>query len=285
MLEPSFRPATSEIESPKIPPPSQTSIADFTAGVSPDSSETREGELSQTGATPDASLEQLLQQINVALQAGDPAARDRLRTLLTDLVRSHPDAAGRFAESLEAGEVREAALRQVAQLWTAADPARAESWAAQLSNESERASALSDMCFQIAQTNAAQALFKADQYGLGTSPGTIRQNLVQQWADQDFDSAAGWVKQQPAGEQRDQMLSRLAFVQSKTAPVEAVQMVLAQIPSGETQTEAAISILHQWALRDLHGAQSWVELFPAGPLRDRADTELDGIAAYQNSDH
>ena len=214
--------------------------------------------------------------------ASDPAARDRFQTSLAELVRIHPEAAARFAESLAAGEMREEALRRVAQSWTAQDPASAEGWAAQLSDPAERVSTLSDACFQIAQTNPAQALFKAEQYGLGAATGAVLENLVQQWAGQDFYSAANWAEQQPAGGQRDEMLSRLAFVQAATAPAEAVQMVVDQIPPGPIQTEAAISVLHQWAMRDPDGARAWANLFPPGPVRDRANNELDNIAADQN---
>jgi hypothetical protein len=38
---------------------------------------------------------------------------------------------------------------------------------------------------------------------------------------------------------------------------------------GERQTEAAISVLHQWALRDLNAATAWTFTFPEGALRQR----------------
>ncbi len=286
IVESSSQPPSGKIAAPtnQAPPEEvpQTPKVDLADGSSADPSVEPERSMVRVGSTRHDSLKRLLRQLNGAMQAGDPAARDRFQTLLAELVRSQPEAAARFAESLEVGEMREEALRRVAQCWTAQDPAGAERWAAQLVSPSERASALSDMCFQIAQTNAAQALFKAEQYGLGTAPGAVLENLAQQWAGQDFYSAVNWVEQQPAGEQRDQMLSRLAFVQSATAPSEAVKMVVDQISPGPIQTEAAISVLHQWAVHDLAGARSWVDLFPAGPLQDRADTELDNIAAYQN---
>ena len=287
MTQPSLRPASGEIEPPKNQVSSfgetlQTPMADFAAGSPADSGVAPDGKAARAASTRRTSLKHLLRQINAAMQASDPGARDRFETLLAELVRSRPEAAARFAESLEAGVMREEALRQVAQRWTAQDPAAAERWAMQLGDPSERASALSDLCFQIAQTNAAQALIKAEQYGLSTAPGSVLENLVQQWAVQDFYSAVNWTVQQPEGEQRDQMLARLAFVQSASAPSEAVKLVVDQIPPGPIQTEAAISVLHQWAVHDLAGARSWVNLFPAGPVRDRADTELNNIAAYQN---
>ncbi len=287
---PPREPASGEVRPPKNQALSEESArvpetCSVSGGVSAASGEAREGRVMQARSTRYASSKRLLRQIDEAMQARDPAARDRFRSLVAELVRNHPEAAARFAESLEAGGMREEALRLVTQGWTEQDPASTERWATQLSDQSERVSVLSDMCFEIAQTNAAQAMFKAEQYGLGATSGNMLENLLQQWGGQDFYSAANWAKQQPEGEQRDQMLSRLAIVQSATAPAEAVQLVVDQIPPGPVQTEAAISVLHQWALHDLEGARSWAELFPAGPVRDRANTELANIATYQDRNH
>ena len=215
------------------------------------------------------------------MQSGDPAARDRFESLLARLVRRSPEAAAQFAQSLEAGDKREQALHRVTQLWAKQDPADAENWARQLGDPVERASALRDLCFQLAGTDAAGAVAKAQGYRLDAAPGTVLVNLVQQWAEQDLPGAANWIEARPAGEEREQMLWRLAIAQSATAPAEAVQLITDQIPAGPVQTEAAISVLHQWAIRDLAGARAWVELFPSGAVRERAENELSGIAAYQ----
>jgi hypothetical protein len=102
-------------------------------------------------------------------------------------------------------------------------------------------------------------------------------NLVQQWADQDLRSAYVWTLGQPAGDGRTAMLSRVALVWSKTAPAEAAEIVVNQMPPGPQQTEAVMSVLHQWALRDPGATIKWVERFPPGPLRERAITELEGL--------
>ncbi len=226
------------------------------------------------------SLDRLLERIKAGLKSHDPAEQVKLPILLGELVRSNPQAAARFAESLEAGEMREKLLRMVTQCWAAHDAAGAESWAARWNDESERKAILTDLCFQIAQINAAQALQKAEQYQLGTMPGAVLENLAQQWARQDFSSATLWIRARPTGEQREQMLWRLAIVQSETAPAQAARLVVEQIPAGPIQTEAVISVLHQWAARDMAEAKAWVELFPAGPLRSRSENELSNMAAY-----
>jgi len=74
------------------------------------------------------------------------------------------------------------------------------------------------------------------------------------------------------------MYARLAYLQSKSSPTEAAIMVVEQIPPGLIQTETVISVLHQWFLRDMAGAAAWVDQFPAGDLKVRAENEMSGIA-------
>ena len=213
----------------------------------------------------------------------NPADKDQFPAVLAELVQINPEAAARFASSLESAALRAQALRLVAQNWAAQDPASAEKWASHLPDESERDSTLADVCFQIAQTDARQAVEAASQHGLEKMPGAVMENLVQQWAGQDFSSAASWIKQRPPGEQRDQMVERLALVQAVADPAAAAQLVVQEVPPGDIQTEAAIAVLHQWALRDMAGAKAWVELFSAGPLRDRAQNEVSNLEAWRQS--
>lgn len=75
-------------------------------------------------------------------------------------------------------------------------------------------------------------------------------------------------------------MGRLAYVQSQNEPAAAANLVLEQIPPGPIQEEAAITVLHQWGGRDLASATAWADQFPPGTLRDRAEAELRGLAAY-----
>jgi hypothetical protein len=104
--------------------------------------------------------------------------------------------------------------------------------------------------------------------------------LAQRWAEKDFAAALDWALTR-AGEQRNQLIARLAFIQSQTSPIEADTLAVQNIPPGEAQTEAVMAVLHQWGLRDLPAAQQWVAQFPDSDLRTRAINELAGIAEYQ----
>ena len=246
----------------------------------PETSEVPPGHRNRTSSEDIQLGNALRAQILAVIASSDPNSRERIFSLLAEWIQHDPAGAGRFAKSLPAGPWRETIIRRVAQDWALQDLAGAESWAARLHDESERTSSQSAICFQVAQTDARKAVEIAEQQGLGTAPGAILENLVQQWAGQDVSGAYAWIMEQPAGEQRDQMLGRLAYVESQTEPAAAANLVAAEIPTGAIQNEAAMSVLHQWAVRDMASATVWVNQFPPGALRDRAEAELKGLAAY-----
>ena len=219
-------------------------------------------------------------QIREAMTSSDPTSQDRVFSLLAKWVQSDPSGAARFATSLQLGIWRELIICRVAQDWAAQDLASAEGWAARLPYESEQNSIEDAICFQVAQTDGRQAVEIAEQYGLEAKPGAVLDNLVQQWAGQDISGAYAWIMEHPAGEQRDQLLGRLAYVESQTEPAAAADLVAGQISTGSIQSEAVMSVLHQWAVRDMTSATAWVDQFPPGALRDRAEAELQGLAGY-----
>jgi len=177
---------------------------------------------------------------------------------------------------------RDVALRQKMLAWTEADPLSALAWAMELSDETERNTALATLCNKLAERHPADAVALAETLQLDKSANTVLPALVQQWAAADLSGALIWIDAHATGAQRDEMLARAAYVWSQNEPAAAAQMVVEQMSGGEAQIEAAISVLHQWALRDFAGAAAWVELFPESPTRTRALEELGGIQSYQS---
>jgi len=89
------------------------------------------------------------------------------------------------------------------------------------------------------------------------------------------------VAQQPAGEDKNRLVMRIALTQSGTDPVKAAQIVVAQMPAGPAQNRAALTVLNQWAMQDRSGATAWVDQFPGGELQTQARQMLAELAAYQ----
>lgn len=151
--------------------------------------------------------------------------------------------------------------------------------AAETPDPTEREKILIAACLSWAQCDPRDALRVARELGLDQVSNGVFETILQKWADKDFSAALAWADHEAAGEQRDLLMTRLAFVRSQTQPDAAAKLVVDQIPPGPAQAEAGIAVLHQWALRDLKSASAWVERFP-GDLQDRAHAELAAVARY-----
>ena len=170
---------------------------------------------------------------------------------------------------------------EVLQRWARLDQKAAFDWAMHETDDVVRHEVLVEVSFQLAHGDPALAVAMAESFDLGQRSGAILENLAQQWADRDFPAAYSWALGQPAGGLRDELVGRVAFVWSHRAPAEAARLVVEQIPPGPMQTEAAMSVLHQWAQLDFAAATGWVEQFPQSSIRERAQYELAGIARAQ----
>ncbi|MEO5915313.1 MAG: hypothetical protein ABIS50_13855 [Luteolibacter sp.] len=222
---------------------------------------------------------QLLARIQEALGSTDSDERENvLANELAALVRADPLAAARFAETNDLGGSHDLILHRVAQLWAARDTSAALDWAAALGDARERDEILTDVFLQIAESDPAEAVRTRSRYVTDEKPNPGLEALAQRWADKDFSAARDWGLSRSAGAQRDQLIARLAYVQSQTAPFDAATLVVENVPEGQAQTEAVMAVLHQWGLRDQAAAGKWVGSFAEGDLRTRAVNELSGIA-------
>jgi hypothetical protein len=141
--------------------------------------------------------------------------------------------------------------------------------------------ALARVCYEWAGFDPRGAVENAIEWELDEVLGLFG-NLAQQWAAADIGAAREWTALQPHGEFRSELVSRIAFAMSQDDPPAAAGYLLKELEAGEAQTEAVISVLHQWALKDPDAAGSWAGTFPAGSLRERALQELAGIARYHD---
>ena len=222
-------------------------------------------------------LRSLRASIEEALNSNDPAMRDRiLSEWLAQLIALDPHAATEYASEIEAGAFRDDYLFRLGNMWAQTDAPAALEWASTLSNETERASSIKAICLQLGQSDPAAAIQTMDSLKIPEDRGTI-ENLAQLWAAKDLDAAKAWALAKPEGESRDGSLARVAYVMANDSPSEAAQLVVNKIPPGEIQMEAAMSIIHTWARQDWQAVQQWVDRFPEGPFRDRAQAEIKGI--------
>jgi hypothetical protein len=169
---------------------------------------------------------------------------------------------------------RECQVRDLLTHWAMQDPEAALNWAASQENPAVRRSARSTVCHTVAEKDPRRAVelalaHDADQ----ESDDTLLDHLAMLWLQKEAIPALEWARGQPGGEWKDRLLSKLSFVLSKSDPVTAAQLV-ADLPSGEMQDEAAIAVLHQWALQDASAARQWATGFSEPGLRERAYAEI-----------
>lgn len=164
---------------------------------------------------------------------------------------------------------------------TLADPDEARRWAREnledarawlISAEpgSGRDTIAEMVCAKVAESNPAEAVELCEQYAGSCS--NLLENLVQQWSEHDENSARTYALSKPAGNERDRLLSRVAFVQSRSDPRSAAKLVVEEMSPGNLQDEAALSVLQQWKSQDPTGAVAWAKLF-GNDLRERAINE------------
>jgi hypothetical protein len=165
--------------------------------------------------------------------------------------------------------------------WARSYPNEALAWLSDAPDSKQRATIAEIVCPQLVRTNVEQAISLAERCYAGDTNvmQNLLDNLAQSWAERDESAAYAWATSKPPGENRDRLLQRIAYTQANSDPVSAARLVAEQISPGEIQSEAAISVLHQWAQRDTAAAMAWAQSFSVGDLHDRAIKEVENTTA------
>lgn len=200
----------------------------------------------------------------------EPATQRQRPQTSPELTSAHPPAATAIARPEPPEDLDEA------RVWARQNPHDALAWMLNAPAGEKRDTVAEMACAQVAESDPARAVSLAERYSGGCS--NLLENLLHQWAERDESAAYTYASAKAPGEERDRLLSRVALVRSKMNATEAANLVAEQISPGDIQNEAAISVLHQWALQDPHTALAWAQLFPES-LRDRALNELANIFA------
>jgi len=181
------------------------------------------------------------------------------------------------ARRLEERSERDFRVRELLHTWAMRRPDEALDWSDGIPDAAERKSARSMICLAVAEDDPQRAVELALKHRADADDTTgLLECLAMQWSGKEPDAALEWASGQPTGPWRDRLVSRSAWMLSKTDPVAAAGWV-ADMEPGPLQEEAAMAILHQWALQDAEAASRWAADFPEGSLRERALREISGI--------
>ena len=185
------------------------------------------------------------------------------------------EAQARQIASMPPDTGRENAIRGLASEWAQGAAGTAEQWAARLEDPAERERALTHVCLEVAARDPRGAVPEAQPNRRDGGPPGSGGN---RWAAADFDAAAAWAVDLPEGQMRDRVLMRLVQSRALSEPAEAASMLAEWPLSGRAEEEAAMSVLHQWLLKDPEAGRRWVELFPDGLLKERASDAVQGMS-------
>lgn len=181
------------------------------------------------------------------------------------------------AFTLEIGSERDSRILNLLSAWAARDAEAALSWVSELENPAARRSARSTVCLALAEKDPRHAVALALAHGADEDDdGGLLECLAMQWCEKDSEAVLNWASEQPSGEWRDRLLGRVSFVLSKSDPAAAARLVSGLEP-GSVQVEAAMAVLHQWALQDSSAALRWAEAFSEPTLRERALAEISNL--------
>jgi len=178
--------------------------------------------------------------------------------------------------TLGKGNERDSRIRDLLFKWAAQDAEAALSWASSLEDPAVRRSARSTVCLAVAEKDPHRAVMLALAPGSEEDDGGLLECLTMQWCEKDPKTVVDWAGGQPPGEWRERLLARVSFVLSKSEPAAAAHLV-SGLESGTLQDEAAMAVLHQWALKDPTAALQWAEAFSAPALRERALVEISNL--------
>jgi hypothetical protein len=178
---------------------------------------------------------------------------------------------------------RDNLVRDLLSGWAARDAEAALKWVSTLEDAAARRSARSTVCFALAEKDPRQAVVLALANGTDEDDDLgLLECLTMQWCEKETKDAVDWAHEQPPGEWRERLLSRASFVLSKSEPAAAAQLVSGLEP-GTLQDEAAMAVLHQWALQDCSAALRWAEQFSEPILRERALAEISNLRTLTTS--
>ncbi|GAA5126448.1 hypothetical protein GCM10023212_29900 [Luteolibacter yonseiensis] len=181
-------------------------------------------------------------------------------------------------EKIPAGAKRESALRQLANRRATDDPQKAVRWAESLVSEPEREVALNLIAVAWGKKNPLLAIGLAERHHL--SQGIV-DAISGQWGKTDVQAAMEWALRLPAQTEQENALLQILSARAEIDPATAARLVTEQLPPGQAQDEAIMTVLHHWLRSDESAAVAWVENFPDGELKTRAESEITGFLSYR----
>jgi hypothetical protein len=197
------------------------------------------------------------------------------------LVHSDPQFLAEKALSMPGNRSSRELIQNLANSWAQTDADAALNWAEQLPEGVGKRDALAIIRLQLEQQNPEEVAAQINQMPSGDSRNTLISSLAAQWGLNNPQSAIGWANTLPENEKKLAM-SNLVGAWAQNDPLAAGAYV-AQMPAGEAQSQAAMSVVSSWASKNPDQTAAWVLQFPEGDLREQGIREVVGIWTLSDS--
>jgi len=174
-------------------------------------------------------------------------------------------------------EMPESAIRQtfvleIARQGPGSDLTQTLAWAEALPQDRARSEALRILRSQLAHQNPEEAARTLGRMPEGSARQNLAQTIATEWGLRDPHAAAHWIAGLSAAEWEN-AVPALAASWSQ-ADAQASGEFVANLPSGEIQERAAMSVMASWAIQNPKAAGNWAMNFPEGNLRDLGVREV-----------
>jgi hypothetical protein len=154
--------------------------------------------------------------IERALVAADPHQRETaFAFILPELIEQDPQRVVAMVARQEPGEARDTLRNEVARQWITRDRDAAVAWMKSF-DVAEREPSATIAVRTLAASAPAQAIFVADQFGIGRDDGSLG-HMVQIWATRNLDEATRWIETQPEDAHTAQLRARIDRVREEQA--------------------------------------------------------------------
>jgi hypothetical protein len=147
-------------------------------------------------------------QIERSLSSQDRHQREAAFTyLIPELLQLEPKLLLEMLERQKPGEARDELRTEIARQWISTDRDATIAWMKSLES-AERQAAAYVAVKAIAAAAPEQALYVADQFGLGREDGYV-ETLVRGWAVDEPEAAARWLAAEPDGPRKRQLAAQI----------------------------------------------------------------------------
>jgi len=232
--------------------------------------------------------------------------RQSVSTVLSTVARTDPASAIAYLNEINDRQDRDMAMASIVGQWAGSDPEAAVDWLLSgdvpdgerflvqvghrlVSNDVDTAIRLlprvdeqtsmqwrQQITLVLAtQRSPAEAARFVQQFAGDAGYDALRSTLISGVSQQDIGMARRLVRQLPAGELRDRGYAQVIAQHSHGYPAEAASW-LDSIADETVRSQTAAQVIRQWYGLEPQAASQWIEMQPAGTLRDNVIRHIAG---------